>query len=246
MNRVEWELAGKTNVDEVVDNTNKGLNGIEKNAKRVENAFTMSISSIFLRFLGPMALLQAAISWISTAIDESKQKAQEAMDLAAKGESMAVSAETTYLARKQRQAEANKKEQELAKAATEETTKSYIEDNNIRVMNKMGVMGWLKYGLATTGYASKQEDIQNAVRELAKEDMKKTDYSKMNPQGTDFKGTQGFSNVVGVGANPVLDTVTMQLEIQKQMLSQLELANSLQVSNEPDFTKRNNANYYGP
>jgi hypothetical protein len=42
--------------------------------------------------------------------------------------------------------------------------------------------------------------------------------------------------VIGVGANPVLETMTLQLDLQRQMLTQLELANNANVGN-TDFTK---------
>ncbi len=242
MIKVEWGLEGETNVDQVVDKTNKGLNGIEKNAKRVNDAFTMSVSSIFLKFLGPMALLQAAIGWISSAIDANKQKTADAMDLAKKGESMAVKAETSFLANKYAEEDKTKKEQELAKEADAAVTKRYLEDGNgIKVMNKMGVMGWLKYAISSTGYASEQEDVQKAVRELAKEEMDKPDAMK-DAVGKEFKSPDGFGNVIGVGANPVVEAVTMQTEIQRQILTQLEIANSAK-STDTDFTKGEYSEY---
>jgi hypothetical protein len=235
MTRVEWELYGTTNADSVVDKTNKGLDGIEKNAKRVQDSFTMSVSSIFLRFLGPMALLQAAMSWISDSLEASKQQAKEAMDFAVKGESAALKATTAYQAKKYSEEDQAKKEKEMAGQSTEEITKRYIEDNGSKVMDKMGAAGWLKYLIATTGYASKQEDVQKAVEELIKEDMAKSGGYK-KPSATDFKGPEGFSNVIGVGASPVLEAMTQQLEVQREMLNQLEVANANRQP-DPDFTK---------
>jgi hypothetical protein len=237
MNRVEWELYGETNSDQVVDKTNKDLSGIEKNAKRVENAFSMSVSTIFLRFLGPMALLQAAISWISGALEASKAQAAEAQALAEKGESKYVKATTSYLASKYAAEDKDKKEKELAAQSDAESTKRYIEENGMKVMNKMGVMGWLKYATATTGYASKQEDVQKAVAELAAEEMKKSKITDIKK--TDFKGPEGFGSVIGVGANPVLETVTQQLEVQRRMLEELEKANQAKDP-DSDFTKEQN------
>lgn len=242
MLKVEWGLEGETNVDDVVNKTNKGLNGIEKNAKRVGDSFAMSASSIFLKFLGPMALLQAAISWISSAIEESKQKTRDAMDLAVKGESMAVSAETSYLARKYANEDQTKKEAELAKEADAATTKRYLEDNGLKVMNKMGVMGWLKYALASTEYGSKQEDVQQAVKELTADEMEKSGGGLTSVKASDFKSPDGFGNVIGVGSNPVVEAVTMQTEIQRQMLAQLEIANAAKT-NDTDFTKGPDSDY---
>jgi hypothetical protein len=53
---------------------------------------------------------------------------------------------------------------------------------------------------------------------------------------TDFKGPEGFSNVVVVGASPVLEAMTQQLQVQREMLNQLEVANANRQP-DPDFTK---------
>jgi len=41
-------------------------------------------------------------------------------------------------------------------------------------------------------------------------------------KGTTFKGPEGFSNVVGVGANPVMEAMTMQLEESRKQTALLE------------------------
>jgi len=236
MNRVEWELYGTTNADAVVDKTVKGLDGIEKNAKRVENAFAMSVSSIFLRFLGPMALLQMAINAISDALEKSKQQAQEATELSIKGESKFISPETSYLSKKYAAEDQAKKEEELAKIEEAKNAERYLREGNaMKVMSKVGVMGWVKYGLSSYSDAASGEDMQKAIRELTAEEMKAAGGFK-KPSQTDFKGPEGFSNVVGVGPSPVLEAMTQQLEVQRGMLNQLEIANANKAP-EPDFTK---------
>lgn len=42
-------------------------------------------------------------------------------------------------------------------------------------------------------------------------------------KGTTFKGPEGFSNVVGVGANPVMEAINAQLEEQRKQTSLLEV-----------------------
>jgi hypothetical protein len=237
MTRVEWELYGTTNADAVTDKTVKSLDTVEKNAKRVETAFSMSVSSIFLRFLGPMALFQAAISWISDALENSKQQAKEAMDFAIKGESAALKSSTTYLAQKYDTEDKAKKEKEMAEIANAKNTERYLrEGNTMAAMNKLGVMGYIKYGLSSYADAASGEDMQNAVEELVKAERAKAGKTYQKPGMTDFKGPEGFSNVVGVGASPVLEAMTQQLQVQREMLNQLEVANSTRQP-DPDFTK---------
>lgn len=57
-----------------------------------------------------------------------------------------------------------------------------------------------------------------------------------------FAGAEGFSNVVGVGANPVLAAVTAQLDEQRKqtfLLQQIAMGGSYTP---PDFTKQNTGN----
>jgi len=57
-----------------------------------------------------------------------------------------------------------------------------------------------------------------------------------------FAGSEGFSNVVGVGANPVLAAVTAQLDEQRKqtfLLQQIAMGGSYTP---PDFTKQNTGN----
>ena len=54
-----------------------------------------------------------------------------------------------------------------------------------------------------------------------------------------FKGPEGFSNVVGVGANPVIEAMTRQVDIQNEILQIMK--NSLPAGRPldvPDFTKK--------
>ena len=57
-------------------------------------------------------------------------------------------------------------------------------------------------------------------------------------KGTTFKGPEGFSNVVGVGANPVIEAMTMQLEETRKQTALLEILANPGGGGVPiDFTK---------
>jgi hypothetical protein len=249
MIKVEWGLEGETNVDDVVNKTNKGLNGIEKNAKRVENAFTMSASSFFLKFLGPMALLQMAISSITESMAKAKQTAEDGFNTLAAGEDKYASAQEARMAAffKQQEDEAAAKEKSAAgrKAATEK----FIDDRGFwrgiveaPVTTFAAIMSQLLPGVKD---ASELDWVQKgAAEDWAK--AQKAEGKKMEGGGntaTSFKSPEGFGNVIGVGANPVLEAVTLQTEIQRQMLAQLEIANGAKA-NDTDFTKPENGTNY--
>jgi len=74
--------------------------------------------------------------------------------------------------------------------------------------------------------------VQLAIREQARENPlpeKKAD--------TNFKGPEGFSNVVGVGANPVMEAMNAQLEETQKQTALLERIASPEGGVPKDFTK---------
>lgn len=250
MIKVEWGLEGETNVDQVVDKTNKGLNGIEKNAKRVENAFTMSASSFFLKFLGPMALLQMAISAITESMEKAKQTAEAGFNTLAAGEDKYATEQEARMAAFFKQRDAEEKARVESEAGRKASTERFFEDRGFwksvfqaPVATFAVLMG--EFGI---GNGAGAEWIQKgAAEDWAK--AQKAEGKKMENGGvtgsTSFKTPDGFGNVIGVGANPVVEAMTVQTQIQKQMLAELEMANSLRQGN-VDFTKPSSDSIFNP
>jgi hypothetical protein len=58
-------------------------------------------------------------------------------------------------------------------------------------------------------------------------------------KGADFKGPEGFSNVIGVGPNPVMEAMARQIEIQEQQLAELQKISGSTPAGQGDFTKGN-------
>jgi hypothetical protein len=79
------------------------------------------------------------------------------------------------------------------------------------------------------------ESEANATAQKASDDAAKA-------KGTTFKGPEGFSNVVGVGANPVIEAMTMQLEETRKQTALLEVIARPAGGGVPvDFTKATTA-----
>jgi hypothetical protein len=221
MIKVEWGLEGETNVDQVVDKTNKGLNGIEKNAKRVNDAFTMSASSFFLKFLGPMALLQMAISAISDSMEKAKQTAEAGFNTLASGEDKYASEQESRMAAFFKQREDEAKAMQESEAGRKASTEKFFEDRGFwksvfeaPVSTFAVLMG--EFGIGSGAGAKWIQ--KGASEDWAK--AQKAEGKKMEnggATGTTFKGPEGFSNVVGVGANPVMEKMTRQNEIMEEI-----------------------------
>ena len=85
---------------------------------------------------------------------------------------------------------------------------------------------------------SRYKPVQDAVQAMIAEDMANNPAAASAMKDTTFSSPQGFSNVIGVGANPVLENMTRQTDIQQQILEHLKAtAPSSGGINQPDFTK---------
>jgi hypothetical protein len=84
---------------------------------------------------------------------------------------------------------------------------------------------------------SKNPEIQEKVQALIAEDMKKNPAAAAALKDSTFKGPEGFSNVIGVGANPVLENLTRQTDIQQQILELLKTRPYSSGITDVDFTK---------
>jgi hypothetical protein len=67
------------------------------------------------------------------------------------------------------------------------------------------------------------EETQRKQKQASERIRKEEEEAKVkDAKQTSFKGPEGFSNVVGVGANPVMEAMTAQLDEQRKQTALLE------------------------
>jgi hypothetical protein len=175
-----------------------------------------------------MILIQTAISFISAAIAKAKQEAKEAYDFAVKGESKYLDPATVNLARNRKAKEDDAKEQEMAKKSREQEAEKFLEQDGMRTKVADELGGFRKFMLYTGLSAnsaedmSKEKDVQDAIARIANPNGTAQNDGAKAPVGTSFKPPEGFGNIVGVGANPVMEAMTMQLEEARKQTALLE------------------------
>ena len=85
---------------------------------------------------------------------------------------------------------------------------------------------------------AKDPEYQKKIQLLIAEDMKKNPLPPTEAaKQANFKGPEGFSNVVGVGANPVMEAMNLQLEEAQKQTALLEKIASPEGGVPKDFTK---------
>jgi hypothetical protein len=244
-NVVKFSITGDTNAEQVAGRAKAAVGGLDKQLEGVGTKFSNSFKDIFLRFLGPMALVTAAISFISKMIEENEKKRSDANQAAIDDTNKLMSAEDKYWANKRNNEKKAKADTEEATTQRETTTREFMSNDprgyqiyQDYIAGKIGVNRENPFERNRKFNAVGDPEVQAAVQAIIAEDAKKNPAAVANLKDSTFQGPQGFSNVIGVGANPVLENMTRQTDIQQQILELLktQAPNSGRLDL-PDFTK---------
>jgi len=229
--KVEVELAGKSNIDEVVKKAQSSMTNMEKSIEGINKKFKSFGKDLFLSFLGPMVLFNTAINLISESIAKAKQDAKDGLELLSKGETDKVSKQQATSASYFLEQDRIKKENEIIAAGKTELTKRLLTspENQGLILNESD-----KRKLASGTSISTLSEDKNIQEQAMKYFMTTPEGKAAKLQeGTAFKAPEGFSNVVGVGANPVMEAMSAQLEQQKRQTELLEIIAAGKASSDP-------------
>jgi hypothetical protein len=229
-----------SDVPQAMDRAKSATVGFGKQVEDIQKKFSMAFKDVFLSFLGPLALLGVAMNYIGKLIDDNRKKHEDANQAAIAGTNELMSAEDKYYANKRNNEKKAKETVEEAKTTREDVTKSFLTtDPRGRTMlfefaDEQRKLGTNKIG---PGYASEDKAMQDRVQRILAEDAKKNPLPVDKKEATNFKGPEGFSNVVGVGANPVMEAMAEQTELARQQLAELQKLNAKGNDTQTDFTK---------
>jgi hypothetical protein len=225
---LELNIKTTSDVPKAMDKAKAATVSFGKQAEGIQKKFSTAFKDIALGFVAPMVLVNQLVSFISQSIENAKRQAQEGLDLIAKGETKLATTEQSRLAQFLKMKEANKKEAEDVASGMKKMAMEYSftkegraakeqflsEGSNRLLVQSMG-MGQPSYELLF-----KNKEFQKRMLDvfLQSEEGKKFAPIFKN-KDKDFKGPEGFSNVIGVGPNPVMEAMNLQLEeAQKQTL----------------------------
>ena len=239
---LEVNIKTTSDLPQAMDKAKAATSGFGAQVEGIGKKFATSFKDIFLSFLGPMALVTAAFALIGRIIAENQKAQEDANQAAINGTNILMSKEDNYYANKKAKEKKNKEEFEAARLQRLETTEQFLAspegaDITKREMKKRNVLAESSF---IRGEIAKDPKIQNEVRALIAKDMSENSPAAAPaPTGpTSFKTPEGFGNVVGVGANPVMEAMTMQLEEARKQTALLENISRGSGGGVPtDFTK---------
>jgi hypothetical protein len=236
-----------SDVPQAMDKAKSATVSFGKQVDDIGRKFSMAFKDIAFAFVAPLVLLNTAINFISAAIEKRKQDIKEAYDFAVRAESKYLDSETVVLAKTRAAKEQDEKDREMAKTAKQTEYTKFLEQPGMRdkVADEIGgFRGFrLKTGIDANSASDMagQSDVQAVIARMLgpviEANKKANDLSKEPKGTTGFKGPEGFSNVVGVGANPVMEAMNAQLEEQRKQTALLQQIASPNGSVPADFTK---------
>ena len=238
---LEVNIKTTSDVPQAMDKAKAATTGFGKQIEDISKKFSTSFKDIFLSFLGPMAILGTVLALVGKMIAENQRKSDEANEAAIAGTNALMSAEDKYYSNKRNNVKMSEEQVEQSQITREKVTKDFLRydprGNKIFAENQPNpfspTLGNTRQPLEA------RKDIQDQVQALIAADIKK-EPDKATPTGpTSFKTPEGFGNVVGVGANPVIEAMTMQLEEARKQTALLESLNSKSPGGgvPTDFTK---------
>jgi hypothetical protein len=224
----------------VEQTTTKATGKVESQFDKIGKSFGNTISSVFLSFLGPLAIISGIIAFVSNSIAEAKQLAADGLNRIAEGKTKFASEEESKMAAFFKAKDAREKEEKEVKAGREEMTKRFLRETEEgkKIMRESG--GTF---LESEGDLAKSADLQKMALDAFLKSPEGQKYAVLfeaekATKENSFKAPEGFSNVVGVGANPVLQALDDTLTEARKQTSLLEdISANQKRGSYDDFTK---------
>jgi hypothetical protein len=248
---LELNIKTTSDVPQAMDKAKQATTEFGRQAEAVNKRFKDSIKDILLSTAGPMAALALVTNRINEYFEKIKQAQADANQSAIDGINERMSKEDVYYARKIARLKEDKKETESARLQPQTTAFEFLM-NDPRAKDTFGFkpsklpafgLPGVTVGEQIAEGMSKKANVQEQIRQIIAEDLAKNGMIAKSGEGvkdktaTNFKGPEGFSNVVGVGANPVMEAMSSQLEESQKQTSLLQSLVDRNPFMPTDFTK---------
>jgi hypothetical protein len=232
-----------SDVPQAMDKAKSATVSFGKQVDDIQKKFSTAFKDIFLGFTAPMILIQSAISYISAQMEQARRDAKEGLDLIAQGETKFATSQEAKTAAFFKRRKELEEERRLVEAGRASLTEQILNDPELAkgFVLPPRIMQRLQSGESVKGVAKDPELGRMAMDYLSQTEKGRKILAEGTPiesgKQANFKGPEGFSNVVGVGANPVMEAMNAQLEEAQKQTALLEKIASPEGGVPKDFTK---------
>ena len=238
---LELNIKTTSDVPQAMDKAKAAAGSFGKQVDDIGMKFKNSFKDIFLGFAAPMVLLQSAISFISGAIEKARQDAKEGLDLIAQGETRFANSEQKKQASFVKFKIAEQEEEQKVKLGAQKIYEDFLDTREGKAIydkyapQYSGPDG--EANMFTLPQMAKSQKVRDEIEQWFRDNQDKLNVGPDNKLAKDFKSPEGFGNVIGVGANPVMDAMNAQLEEQRKQTGLLQNLVDRNTFASTDFTK---------
>jgi hypothetical protein len=256
-----------SDVPQAMDKAKAATVSFSKQVDDIGRKFSTAFKDIAFALVAPVVLLNSAISFIQSSMEEARRQAKEGLDLISEGESKFASSEETKTAAFFKRRKQLEEERNLIKAGRESLTEQILVDRDLAkgLVLPDKIMKRLQAGESVKGIA-KDEEMQRIAMDYLKETeagrkilaestpqevslKSKADKEKAATDAKDladlkaFAGKNkpgeiaGYGNVIGVGSNIAIEMAQMQIDELKRHTELLQMIATKESVAAVDFSK---------
>jgi hypothetical protein len=212
------KISTTSDIPDAMDKAKKATNSFSSQVDAIGKKFSTAFKDIALGFIAPMVIVQNLIGLISSAMDKAKRDAQEGFDLIVKGETKFTNAQQSKKASFVQYMLAQQEEEQKVKAGAQQIYEDFLNSPQGKKIYEEFAPRFSPEGepnMFTISTMASNKEVRDAIEKYFKESPEFNQFTKPQEAAAvtrDFKSPQGFSNVIGVGNNPVVEAMTLQLE----------------------------------
>jgi hypothetical protein len=246
---LEVNIKTTSDVPKAMEKAKSATVSFAKQVEDIQKKFSTAFKDAVFSFAAPLVIINKIMGEIEASMQRSREIARKGFEDIASGENKLADARETRMARfiKAQQDEQDYINQ--TEAGRAESAGRFVDKNQMdflinkpvsffaALMGELGIGKGFGYGFVQQA-ALERFEAQNPRDPKAEAEAAAKAAEKLKP--TSFKGPEGFSNVVGIGANPVIEAMTAQLDEQKKTNEILSMIANGKTPEAKDFTKDGN------
>ena len=222
---LELNIKTTSDVPQAMDKAKSATVSFGKQAEDIQKKFSTAFKDIFIGFVAPMILVQKALGLITDAIAEANRLAKEGVDIIAKGDSNLATSQEAKMAQFLKAKDASEEEAKAVKAGRREMTEKYLTETQ----EGRAILQAEREKRSDEDFVNPKimADVPKFQQMALEAFLKSEEGKKFQPifedkKSANLKGPEGFGNVIGVGANPVMEAMNAQLDEARKTNALLE------------------------
>ena len=222
---LELNIKTTSDVPQAMDKAKAATDSFGKQTEDIQKKFSTAFKDIFIGFVAPMILVQKALGLITDAIAEANRLAKEGVDIIAKGDSNLATSQEAKMAQFLKAKDASEEEAKAVKAGRREMTEKYLTETQ----EGRAILQAEREKRSDEDFVNPKimADVPKFQQMALEAFLKSEEGKKFQPifedkKSANLKGPEGFGNVIGVGANPVMEAMNAQLDEARKTNALLE------------------------